>query len=94
MILARAEIAVLANMPMNLVGTVLSSHSAKGITALVWKAGLTMLAAMKLQTLLGGIPASKALSPDRNGGYPLTPDAMKSQLEFLTGWNEGEASTR
>ncbi len=88
-ILARAELAVLANMPMNLVGTVLTSHSAKGITALVWKAGLTMLAAMKLQTSLGGIPASKTLSPDRNGGYPLTPDAMKWQLEFLTGWDEG-----
>jgi uncharacterized protein (DUF2336 family) len=83
--LARAALAVLTNIPMDLVGHVLESHSSKGITALAWKAGLSMPAAARLQSVLGHIPPTKALRPSRNGGYPLTPEAMRWQLEFLTG---------
>lgn len=83
--MARAALAVLTNIPMERVGHVLDSHSSKGITALAWKAGLSMLAAARLQTALGRLPASKTLRPGRDGGFPLTPEAMRWQLEFLTG---------
>ena len=84
-ILARAFLAVLTNIHMDLVGHVLASHSSKGITALAWKAGLSMLAATRLQIALGRIPPTKTMRPSRNGGYPLAPEAMRWQLEFLTG---------
>jgi uncharacterized protein (DUF2336 family) len=84
-VFARAALAVLANIPLDLVARVLDSHSTKGITALVWKAGLSMLAASRIQQALGRIPSAKILRPGRDGSYPLTPDAMRWQLEFLTG---------
>jgi uncharacterized protein (DUF2336 family) len=83
--LARAALAVLTDIPLEPVGHVLDSHSAKGITALAWKAGLSMPAATRLQQALGRIPPAKVLRPGRDGGYPLTPEAMRWQLEFLTG---------
>ena len=83
--LAQASLAVLTSIRMDLVGHVLESHSTKGITALAWKAGFSMNAATRLQIVVGRIPPAKALRAGRDGKYPLTPEAMRWQLEFLTG---------
>ncbi len=66
-----------------LVERILSSGSAKAITALAWKAGFGMRVATQLQLRMGGIPPAEALSPRRGGGYALAPQEMAWQLEFF-----------
>lgn len=62
---------------------ILSSASAKAITALAWKAKYTVELAVALQTGCGGIAADQALRP-RAGedSYPLSESDMEWQLEL------------
>src|SRR3546814_17755241 len=62
---------------------VLQGHSAKGITALAWKAGCSMRVALQLQTNMGGIPPNKALHARDGSDFPLTPKEMEWQLDFF-----------
>jgi uncharacterized protein (DUF2336 family) len=66
-----------------IVRKILSSASAKAITALAWKAKYTMELAVALQTGPGGIAADQALHP-RTGedSYPLAESDMEWQLEL------------
>ncbi|HTZ76663.1 MAG TPA: DUF2336 domain-containing protein [Stellaceae bacterium] len=82
--LARAALAVLGELPLQLVERVLSAHSAKGITALAWKCGLSMRAAVKVQLMLGQIPPGNALQPRVDGRYPMNEEAMRWQLDFFS----------
>jgi uncharacterized protein (DUF2336 family) len=84
-VFARAALAALAALPLEVVDRVLGAHSPKGVTALVWKCGLGMRAASKVQTQLAQIPPSAALKPRVDGGYPLSPEAMQWQLDFFLG---------
>jgi uncharacterized protein (DUF2336 family) len=80
---ARAALAVLSNQPAEVVDRVLSAHSAKGVTSLVWLCGLGMRAAVKVQIQLGQIPPSQALQPRGGGTYPMSEEAMRWQLDFF-----------
>ncbi len=82
---ARAALAVLAELPLETIDRVLGAHSPKGVTALAWKSGLGMAAAHKLQLQLGQIPPATALKPRADGGYPLSAEAMRWQLDFFRG---------
>lgn len=87
--LVRHGLAARAEVPVVLVDHILSAHSAKGVTALAWKAGCAMRFATQLQLRLGGIPPHQALKPRGGTEYPLTDDEMRWQLEFfegLIGW--------
>ncbi|MGO8919379.1 MAG: DUF2336 domain-containing protein [Stellaceae bacterium] len=81
----RAALAVLAELPLEVIDRVLGAHSPKGVTALAWKSGLGMRAAHKLQLQLGQIAPGAALKPREDGGYPLSPEAMQWQLDFFLG---------
>ncbi|HUC67932.1 MAG TPA: DUF2336 domain-containing protein [Stellaceae bacterium] len=81
----RAALAVMSELPPELVDRVLGAHSPKGVTALAWKSGLGMRAAHKLQLQLGQIPPNAALKPRVDGGYPLSAEAMQWQLDFFRG---------
>ena len=81
----RAALAVLAELPLEVIDRVLGAHSAKGVTALAWKSGFGMRAAHKLQLQLGQIAPGAALRPREDGGYPLSAEAMQWQLEFFLG---------
>ena len=59
-------------------------YSPKGVTALAWHCRLSMQAAVKVQIQLGQIAPSAALRPT-GGGYPLSEEAMRWQLEFFGG---------
>jgi uncharacterized protein (DUF2336 family) len=89
---ARAAIAVLAGVSVEVVDRVLTAHSAKGVTALAWKSGLTMRAAVKMQVLLGQIPPSQVLRPRYGDGYPMSDEAMCWQLDFFGGLAPVEAA--
>jgi uncharacterized protein (DUF2336 family) len=80
---ARHALAAMAGVGLDYVDRVLQGHSAKGITALAWKAGCSMRVALQLQTNMGGIPPHKALHARDGSDFPLTPDEMEWQLDFF-----------
>jgi uncharacterized protein (DUF2336 family) len=61
----------------------LMTRSAKPITALVWRAGLSMRSAFKIQRFVMKLPADELL-PARNGTFfPLTEDEMRWHLSYF-----------
>lgn len=81
----RAALSVLAEVPVSAVDKILSARSAKGVTALAWKAGLSVRLAVQLQTRIGGISPRQALHPRGGKDYPMTTEEMKWQIEFFGG---------
>lgn len=78
-----ASLALKANLAPPIVAKVMTLGSAKGITALVWKAGFSMRLATQLQTRLAGISPSKALYAKDGVGFPLSEGDMLWHLEFF-----------
>jgi uncharacterized protein (DUF2336 family) len=81
----RAALAVMAEIPISVVDKVLAARSAKGVTALAWKAGLSVRLAVQLQTRIGGISPRQALHPRGGTDYPMAADEMNWQIEFFGG---------
>ncbi|HMA15033.1 MAG: DUF2336 domain-containing protein [Bacteroidota bacterium] len=79
----RHALAAMAGVGVDFVDRVLQGHSAKGITALAWKAGCSMRVALQLQTNMGGIPPNKALHARGGSDFPLSPEEMAWQLDFF-----------
>ncbi|HEX2114150.1 MAG TPA: DUF2336 domain-containing protein [Alphaproteobacteria bacterium] len=79
----KAALAVLSGVGGAAVEKIMSSHSAKGIVALVWKAGLSPRLASQIQLRLGGIPPRQVLSARGGEGWPLSPEDMRWHLEFF-----------
>lgn len=78
-----AALALKAQTDTGKVSRIITAHSAKGVTALAWKAGLSMRLALQLQTRLAGIGPQKAIYPKEGTGYPLSEADLKWQLEFF-----------
>jgi uncharacterized protein (DUF2336 family) len=78
-----AALSLLAKVPVEIVRRILQSGAAKGITALVWRAGLSMRAAFKIQTFVMHLPASELL-PARGGvHFPMSEDEMRWHLGYF-----------
>ncbi len=77
-------LAAAAHVPVETVQRAASLRSAKGLLSLVWKAGFTMQAAGPVQALLARVAPGALLAPDAEGGFPLTREEMRWQLEFLS----------
>lgn len=74
---------VLAKVDETVVRLILDSKSAKAATALVWRAGLSMRVAFKLQTQVMRL-TGPALLPARGGvDFPLTVDEMRWHLGYF-----------
>jgi uncharacterized protein (DUF2336 family) len=80
---ASALLAVAAGVPIAAVTRASALRSGKGIVSLVWRAGFTMRAAIGLQTLLARLSPATTLRPSSTGGFPLTSEEMRWQLDFL-----------
>jgi len=75
--------AVLVGMPRATIEKIFASRSAKAITALAWKAGLSMRVAFKIQTAIAKLHADELL-PARDGvAFPLTEDEMRWHLSYF-----------
>lgn len=73
----------LAKIPDSIVRRILMTRSAKPVTALVWRAGLSMRCAFKIQRFLMKLPANELL-PARNGTFfPLTEEEMRWHLSYF-----------
>ncbi len=81
--LVRHGLALRADLPLSLIDHILAAHSAKGVTALAWKAGCSMRFAKQLQIRMGGIPPSQVLNPRAGTDYPLSESEMDWQIEFF-----------
>lgn len=80
-----AAIALLAGVAQDVVVKAASLQNAKVIVALSWKAGFSMRLATRLQMHLAKIPPSGVLRATASDGYPISPEEMTWQLEFISG---------
>jgi uncharacterized protein (DUF2336 family) len=78
-----AALSVLSNLPLALVEKVAESQSARGVTALCWKAGLRMRFATMLQIRFAHIAPNAAVGAVDMDKYPLTPEEMDWQIDFF-----------
>ena len=69
-----------AQLPAATVSSILASKSSKAVTALAWRAKLSMRQALQLQLRIAHIPPTSALNPRGGTDYPLTPSEMEWQL--------------
>jgi len=75
----KAALAVRADLPVPVVLRILTSASAKAVTALAWRAGFDMDATVMIQTRLAHISPDDAL-PGSGRLFPLTEGEMKTQI--------------
>jgi uncharacterized protein (DUF2336 family) len=75
-----AAIALRAGIATEVTARILTSRNSKALVSLAWKAGLSPLQALALQTRVGGISEDRALHPTPAGGFPLSPSDMDWQL--------------
>jgi uncharacterized protein (DUF2336 family) len=77
------SLALLACAPRPAIEKILSSRSAKAITALAWKAGLSMRIAFKMQTLLLKLHSDELLPARAGVAFPLAEDEMRWHLSYF-----------
>lgn len=78
----REALALRADLPADLVQRVIDTQSARAITALAWRAGLSMRCARLLQ-LKSGLPPIKLLNARNGLDYPMTDVEMRWQLALF-----------
>lgn len=82
-IFVRAALALLAETDAETVQRVLDTASPKAVTALAWRAGLSMRCARELQAKGARIPPRQVLNARHGTDYPLTEAEMRWQLDFF-----------
>lgn len=80
----RAALAELGGIPGKAVAKAFAGHSAKGLVAVCWKAGLDPELAFDLQVLMGGIAPRDALESEDGQTWPLSEDELTWQVDFLS----------
>jgi uncharacterized protein (DUF2336 family) len=78
-----AALSLRSKLPPAVVAKILASHSAKGLTALTWKAGLTMRLALQLQLRVAHLPPKARLIAGSGGMFPLSAAELEWQIEFF-----------
>ncbi|WP_155524472.1 DUF2336 domain-containing protein [Oleisolibacter albus] len=78
----RTALGLLAAIPPDLVQRILDSQGGKTITALAWKAGLSMRCARQLQAK-AGVPHARMLNARHGTDYPLTEEELRWQLDLF-----------
>jgi len=78
-------LALLSKLPANIVGRAIETRSARAITAICWKAGLSMRTAMRVQAKIGLISAKSMLNARGGTDFPLTDKELEDQLRLLIG---------
>ncbi len=76
-------LALLAGVSETIVEAILNAHSARGVVAIVWKAGLGMRLAMKVQMQIAQIAPGSVIKARDGVDFPLTEEELTWQLEFF-----------
>ena len=77
----RHGLCLMAQVPFDTVAMMLNSGNGKTVTALAWKAGLTMDMAVTLQKRLCRIKRDKITDPGEDGGYPMSEEDIEWYME-------------
>ena len=75
--------AALLRCPQDVVEKTFAIGAAKAVVALCWKAGLNMRTALRIQQEIVKVPHKELIYPKGGTDYPLTPEDLKWQLEYL-----------
>jgi uncharacterized protein (DUF2336 family) len=78
-----SSLALLAGTSTETAGRIFESGSAKPVTALVWRAGLSMRTAFKIQTLLLHLQAGDLLPAREGVRFPMKEDEMRWHLNYF-----------
>jgi uncharacterized protein (DUF2336 family) len=78
-----AALALRAGVPLWGVERIVNGGSAKGVTALCWKAGVQMRFAIELQRRLARVPPSRVIHAREGFDYPFSEEDMAGRLELL-----------
>lgn len=78
-----AALAERIGVPPATIERVLATHSARAVTAMVWRSGLSMRLARQIQLRLAQIAPKDALVARNGSDYPLSERDMRWQLEFF-----------
>ncbi|MBI1275769.1 DUF2336 domain-containing protein [bacterium] len=73
----------LSGLPEGMVDRIIKSENGKAITALCWKAGVSMRVALQVQMRMGRLHHTKVVHAKNGREYPLTPEEMQSYLDFF-----------
>jgi uncharacterized protein (DUF2336 family) len=76
-------LSLLAELPRETIARVRAARSAKGTTAVAWKAGLSMRFAIRLQARFAGVAPGEILNARDGVDFPMTDDEMNWMLEFF-----------
>lgn len=82
--LATAMLAMAAGVPIAVVDRAATLRSAKGLVSLVWQASFSMRVAGPVQVLLARMLPAAAMRGPLGNGFPLAPEEMRWQIEFLS----------
>ena len=77
-------LALMAELPARTVREILKSKSGRAVSALSWKARLTMRTAYAMQTKLALVPAPQLVTPKAGIDYPLDTDEMIWHLSYFS----------
>lgn len=78
-----AALSVRANVPLDAVDKIIGGQSARGVTALCWRAKLTMRLCRQVQLRVANIPPTSVLNARDGTHYPMSDSEMNWQLEFF-----------
>lgn len=78
-------LAELSGLPTTTIARVVDSKSPKGVTAIAWKAGLSMRTAVRLQHRVALIPPKQVLNARNGVDYPLNASDLEMQLSLVAG---------
>ncbi|MCG8696281.1 MAG: DUF2336 domain-containing protein [Minwuiales bacterium] len=78
-----AALHLLSGAPKPTVQRIIGSGSAAAVTALSWRAGLSMRNAIQVQRQVAKLPPTSVLNARNGVDYPLSENDMKSQLEIF-----------
>lgn len=76
-------LALKSKLPLPTVKRMIETRSAKAVTALAWRAGLSMRYALDLQRELAKVPHGELIYPRNGTDFPLSPDEMDFQIGFF-----------
>ena len=82
-----SALALMSGFSLDKVRKILESENARAITALAWKAGLSMRTAMPLQLKVGKVPHTRMLHARSGVDYPLEEDEMRVYLDLFAEYN-------
>lgn len=73
----------LSGIELSIINRIIAAKSAKGVTAVAWKAGLGMRLGLKIQVRLARIAPKDLLNAKNIVDYPMTPEEMNWMIDFF-----------